>query len=91
VTLLPAHPIVQLFLSLAFQFFKHFENKSRWPICYVAIQRQCDGSSFQNLFPTRTQVNSTADVIFNSAIAGVADTYTQCDQLFIFSGKRTIR
>ena len=75
---------------LTFQFFKNFKNKSCWPVCHTATQGYCNSSSFQNFLTTCTYVNSTADMIFNSSVAFITDTDSQCYEFFIFLGKRTI-
>ena len=71
---------------LIFQFIQDLENKPCWPVGHTPAQSQCNRSCLQDFLATNAEVNSTADMIFYSTIAAVANTDPKRDEFFVFLG-----
>ena len=68
-----------MFLEL----FPNLEDVARRPLGQTTPHSHRHGSRFQDLLFTGAQVSSTADMMLNSAVAVVADTNTQGNELFV--------
>jgi len=79
-----------LFWFLCTEFVKNLEYEPGRPVGYPAAQGQGHGRCFQYLVLIGTGVNSTADMVFDSAIACLADADTQGDQLLCLPIERTV-
>ncbi len=72
------------------QLLQHLKNEAGGPVSHGAAQGQGHSGCLQNFLTSCAQCSSTADVVLDSAMARVADTDSERDQLLLLLRKCSI-